>query len=232
MTSNLFRDYVSRLHEKSEAETYAYARSQFKGSDEEFVELARQYAALAPDRKGTFLASHGISVQDSSLSLAVSPEMGEFLYTMTLAKGASSVLELGSSNGVSSLYFAEALRVRGDGMVIATELETTKCAALRSNVAAVGLTDFVDLRQGDVFETIKQIRGPFDIVFIDIWASGYLDIFKAIEPLLVPGTIILADNMFTAPQEVRPFKEYLHSMPRIQSSTLAFESGVEFAVIL
>ena len=232
MTSTLFRDYVSRLHEKSETETYANARNQFNGSDEEFMVLAGQYAGLAPDRKGTFLASHGISVQDSSLSLAVSPEMGEFLYAMTLAKGASSILELGSSNGVSTLYFAEALRIRGGGTVIATELEAEKCAALRFNVAAVGLADFVDLHQGDVFETVKKIQGPFDIVFIDIWASGYLDIFKAVEPLLSSGTVVLADNMFTAPEEVLPFKEYLRAIPHFQSTTLAFASGVEFAVVL
>ena len=232
MTSTPFRDYLSRLHQQSEVETYAYARSQFTGSDEEFAELATQFADLAPDKKGTFLSSHGIAVQDSSLSLAVSAEMGEFLYTLTLAKGASSVLELGSSNGVSTLYFAEALRVRGGGMVIATELETAKCAALQCNVAAVGLADFVDLHQGDVFETVGRIHGPFDIVFIDIWASGYLDIFKVVEHLLVPGTIILADNMFTAQEQVRPFKEYLNAMPRVQTCTLAFESGVEFAVVL
>ena len=232
MTNTLFRDYVCRLHEKSEAETYANARNQFDGSDEEFLGLARQYADLAPDKKGAFLASHGISVQHPSLSLAVSPEMEEFLYTMTLAKDASSILELGSSNGVSTLYFAEALRLRGGGTVIATELETEKCATLRSNVAAVGLDNFVDLHQGDVFETVARIQGPFDIVFVDIWASGYLDIFKAVEPLLTSGSVILADNMFTAPGEVLPFKDYLRSLPHIRTTTLAFESGVEFAVVL
>jgi predicted O-methyltransferase YrrM len=232
MNNAQFKDYVARLHQTSEAETYANARRQFSGSDEAFQRLARDYASLAPDRKGEFLAAHGISVQDAALSLAVSPEMGEFLYTMTLAKAATRILELGSSNGVSTLYFAEALRVRGGGTVIATELETAKCTALRNNAAAVGLSDLIDLHQGDVFETVKQLQGTFDIVFIDIWASGYLDIFKAIEPLLMPGTIILADNMFTAPPAVQPFKDYLSALPGIQSTTLAFESGVEFAVVL
>jgi len=230
--NSLLSEHLSRLHEKSEAETYAKARSQFNGTDEAFLVLAREYADLAPDKKGAFLSAHGISVQASALSLAVSPEMGEFLFSMALAKDASSILELGSSNGVSSLYFAEALRVRGGGKVIATELEAAKCAALRVNAAAVGLGDLVDLRQGDVFETVKTLQGPFDIVFIDIWASGYLDIFKAVEPLLVPGTVVLADNMFTSPEEVQPFKAYLNAMPGIYNVTLPFESGVEFAVVL
>jgi len=231
-TDTLFSDHLSRLHEQSDVETYVAARTQFKGTDEEFVVLARQYADLPPEEKGAFLAGHGISVQDASLSLAVSPKMGEFLFCMALARNASSILELGSSNGVSTLYFAAALRTRGCGKVIATELEPAKCAALRANATAVGLVDYVDLRQGDVFETLRNLQGPFDIVFIDIWASGYLDIFKAVEPLLVPGTVVLADNMFTAADEVRSFKEYLDAASNISNTTLSFESGVEFAVIL
>lgn len=226
------RQRLSHLHAQSEAQTYASARAQFTGSDETFVALAKQYAQLAPEHKGEFLASHGISVQDSALSLAISREMGEFLFNMVLSKRAKSILELGSSNGVSTLYFAEALRRSGGGSVIATEREAEKCSALLENVRAAGLADFVDLRCGDVFETVRQVRGPFDIVFIDIWAAGYLDIFKAVEPLLVPGTVILADNMFTSFAEVRPFKEYLDSKANICNTTLSFESGVEFAVVV
>lgn len=231
-TNNVFKEHLSRLHEKSEAQIYANARDQYKGTDDEFHLLARQYADLAPDKKGGFLASHGISVQDPSLSLAVSPEMGEFLFTLALAKGASRILELGSSNGVSTLYFAEALRVRGEGKVIATELEPNKCAALLANAAAVDLINYIDLYQGDVFETVKNLEGTFDIVFIDIWASGYLDIFRVLQPNLVSGTVVLADNMFTSPNEVRAFKEYLNATSNIHSTTLSFESGVEFAVVL
>ncbi len=228
----LLSERLSHLHASSEAQTYAEARRQFAGSEAEFTALAQRYAELSPESKGKFLQSHGIAVQDAALSLAISPEMGEFLCNMVLSKAAKSILELGSSNGVSTLYFAEALRLRGAGKVVATELDESKCAALRQNIAAVGLSDFVDLRRGDVFATVKQLDGPFDIVFIDIWADGYLDIFQAIEGLLAPGSVVLADNMFTSAEAVRPFKEYLNAKPNICNTTLPFESGVEFAVVL
>jgi len=228
---NLY-EYLVRRHVESEEQTLAMARSQIKGSDEDFLSLVKQYGDLAPEKKGLFLKEHGISIEDPTLSLAISPEMGEFLFNLTLSKKPSSVLELGSSNGVSTLYFAEALRLCGGGRVIATEMEVAKCAALRNDVRALGLADYVEVREGDVFETVKNLQGAFDIVFIDIWASGYLDIFKEVEHLLAPGAMILADNMYTAFDEVQAFRTYLEAKPNISNTTLAFESGVEFGVVV
>jgi len=223
---------LAELHTESEAQTYASARAQYPGSDAAFRELAREYGELAPERKGAFLQAHGISVQDPALSLAISREMGAFLFNLVLARRAGSILELGSSNGVSTLYFAEALRRLGGGRVVATELEAAKCAALRGNVEAAGLAPFVELHEGDVFESVKALQGPFDLVFIDIWAAGYLDIFQQVERLLAPGSVVLADNMFTAAEAVMPFKAHLEGRADISNTTLPFESGVEFAVVL
>lgn len=224
---------LSRLHEESDAESIAQARAQFHGSDEQFNALLTQYRDLPPERRGALLQQYGIAIQDPSLSLAISREMGVFLFQQVLACGATRILELGSSNGVSTLYLAEALRLQGrGGRVVATELEPDKCTMLRRNVDSVGLSSYVDLYPGDVFETVKQLQGPFDLVFIDIWASGYLELFRAIEPLLRSGSVILADNMFTAAVEVQPFKDYLDGHPSLVNFTLPFESGVEYVVVI
>ena len=230
--NKLLYEHLVHRHGESEEQTYAKARSQYKGNDEDFFSLVKQYGDLASDKKGIFLKEHGISIQDSALSLAISPEMGEFLFNLTLSKRPKSILELGSSNGVSTLYFAEALRVSGGGRVLATEMEASKCETLRNDVRALGLADFVEVCEGDVFETVKNLREPFDIIFIDIWASSYLDIFKAVEHLLAPRTTVLADNMYTAFEEVQEFRAYLNASPKICNTTLSFESGVEFAVVM
>lgn len=70
------------------------------------------------------------------------------------------------------------------------------------------------------------------MVFIDVWASSYLSLFKQIERLLRPGSIVLADNMYTAEDAVRPYKHYLDGNPRFSTTTLDFESGVEFTVVV
>ena len=225
-------DCLSSLHKKSDDEIHGKARAQFKGSDKAFSELVKQYGTLAPFEKGLFLKTHGILVQDSALSLAISPEMGEFLFNLTLVKRPETILELGSSRGVSTLYFAEALRVLGKGKVVATEMDDSKCDTLWENVQSMGLASYVDLFRGDVFSTVASMNESFDMVFIDIWASGYLDVFQKVEKLLKPGAIILADNMYTSSDEVLPFKNLLDNHPGISNMTLDFESGVEFGVIL
>lgn len=225
-------ELLSDLHRESEEEVLEKARSLFRGNDEVFSQIVKEYGLLAPEEKGKFLRVHGISIQDPSFSLCVSSAMGEFLFNLVLSSKSERILELGSSNGVSTLYFAEALRLSRRGKVIATESEEKKCRRILQNASLAGLSDFVELREGNVFETIEGLSSPFDLVFIDIWADGYLEIFKKVEPLLKAGSIIVADNMYTAFEEVRPFKEYLDERSDIVNTTLKFESGVEFGVVL
>jgi predicted O-methyltransferase YrrM len=228
---------LETLHAESDAQLYARARAQFDGDNDAFRALAERYAALAPDRKGEFLRAHRLATNDSDasadegLSLAVSAAMGEFLANMVLAIRPARVLELGSSNGVSTLYFARALRELGAGVVLACELDPVKCARLRENVAIAGLERFVDVREGSAFDIADGLDGKVDLVFIDVWGSAYLKAFQRVERLLRPGSVVLADNMYTAQDQVAPFKSYLDTLSSISSTTLAFESGVEFGVV-
>lgn len=216
----------------------ARVRAQFDGSNEALLTLAEEYDTLAPRLRGRFLETLGLSTEDfessqgTAMSLAVSEETGRFLHNMVLSHKPARILELGSSCGVSTLYFAEALRTLGSGAVVATELDAAKCARLRAHVRAAGVHAYVDLREGDVFRTVSELDGTFDMVFIDVWANTYLNLFKRIEHLLRPGSIVLADNMYTAEDAVRPYKQYLDDNPRFSSTTLNFESGIEFTVVV
>ena len=229
---------LQRLHEQSRTEMMIRARAQFSGSSDEFLTLAEEYDTLAPHLRGRFLETLGLSTEDfesaqgTALSLAVSAEMGRFLRNMVLAHRPRRILELGSSYGVSTLYFAEALRTLGSGVVVATELDPAKCAHLRTHVKTAAVGAYVDLREGDVFQTVSALDGAFDMVFIDVWANTYLDLFRRTEHLLRAGSIILADNMYTAEDAVQPYKQYLDGNPRFSTTTLDFESGVEFTVVV
>lgn len=229
---------LRRLHEESQSEVIARAQAQFQGSSDEFLTLAEEYETLAPRLRGRFLETLGLSSDDfessqgTPLSLAVSPETGRFLRNMVLSHRPARILELGSSCGVSTLYFADALRTLGSGTVVATELDAAKCAQLWTHVRTAALDTYVDLREGDVFHIASELDGTFDMVFIDVWANTYLKLFKQIERLLIPGSIVLADNMYTAEDAVRPYKLYLEENPRFSTTTLDFESGVEFTVVV
>ncbi|OEZ59099.1 O-methyltransferase [Duganella sp. HH105] len=236
---NFSTDEILRpLHEQSQQQSIARARMQFAGGDEDFTRLLGEYMSLAPSQKGKFLKRYGLSTGDTQtsqgtpMSLAVSPEMGRFLYSLALMRRPARILELGSSYGVSTLYFASALRQIGKGEIIATELDALKCKALLENLRAAGVQSWVDLREGDVFDAVGQLEGTFDMIFMDVWASLYLDLFRKIEPFLKPGSVVITDNMYTAEEEVLAFKRYLSGNPAYSSITLDFESGVELTVMI
>jgi predicted O-methyltransferase YrrM len=229
---------LDRLHKQSHAESLQRARLHFDGSDEAFTAMAEHYSALSPRFRQRFLLEHGVSMPDvtslreTSMSLAISAEMGNFLRNMALSHRASRILELGSSYGVSTLYLADAVRSLGSGKVVATENDAGKCARLQENLQTAGLANVVDLREGDIFDTVLDLHGSFDMVFIDAWADAYLPLFQQIERLLSPGSIVLTDNMYSAEDTVAAYRDYLQSHPRLSSTTLDFASGVEFTVVI
>lgn len=128
--------------------------------------------------------------------LAVSPHYGRFLYMCVRASRATRVVEFGTSMGVSTIYLAAGIRDNGGGALIGSELEPTKAARARSNLEAAGLSDLVDIRQGDALETLQDVGGEVDLVLLDGAFSLYLPILKRIEPRLRTGALVLAENAF------------------------------------
>lgn len=129
------------------------------------------------------------------LYMAVSPETGTLLYVLARTHRARTVVEFGTSFGVSLIHLAAAVRDNGGGTVIGTEFEPTKVAATRSSVEAAGLADVVDIREGDALETLgRDLPGEIDLVFLDGAKSMYLDVLGLLEPRLRPGALVVADN--------------------------------------
>ncbi|WP_395396959.1 class I SAM-dependent methyltransferase [Novosphingobium sp. BL-8A] len=128
--------------------------------------------------------------------LAVSPDFGRFLYAIVRATKARRIVEFGTSMGISTIYLAAALRDNGGGLVIGTELEPTKVAKARANLAEAGLDDLVEIRAGDALETLAGIDGEIDFALIDGAISLYLPVLRLIEPSLRPGAAIVGENAF------------------------------------
>lgn len=128
--------------------------------------------------------------------LAISAAYGRFLYAIVRSRRATRVVEFGTSMGISTIYLAAALRDNGGGTLIGSELESTKVAKARAHLAAAGLADLVEIREGDALETLKDVGGEVDLVLIDGAWSLYLPVLRLIEPRLRPGAVILAENAF------------------------------------
>ena len=161
--------------------------------------------------------------------VALDPVKAEFCYLTCRALGAQRVVEVGTSFGVSTLYLASAIRENGGGTVIATEYEPAKAAAARANYAAAGLADLIDLREGDLRETLKVIDGPVDFVLMDIWTEMVLPAIELIAPHLRRGAVIIADNTTSFRNPYRHYFDFLDANG-FQTLTLPFEGGLEFSV--
>ena len=119
-------------------------------------------------------------------------------------------------------------------MVIGTEYEPAKAAAARANFTAAGVADVVDLREGDLRETLQILEGPVDFVLMDIWTEMARPAIELVGPQLRPGAIVVADNTGDVFRHAyRHFFEYVND-PRngLRTMTLPFNGGREMVVKL
>jgi predicted O-methyltransferase YrrM len=141
--------------------------------------------------------------------IGVSPEAGRFLYALVRGCAPGTAVEFGTSFGISTIYMAAAVRDRGTGVVITTERHAGKAARAREHIGEAGLLDVVDLREGDALESLKNITSDVSLVFLDGWKELYLPVLHLIEPALLPGALIAADDLDLFPEVLKPYLAYV-----------------------
>jgi predicted O-methyltransferase YrrM len=168
--------------------------------------------------------------------VALDRDKAEFCYQLCRASKARRIVEIGTSFGVSTLYLAAAVRdnIRqggGDGVVIGTEYEPAKARAAQAHFEEAGLDRFVDLRQGDLRETLKQIDGPIDFMLVDIWISMARPALELVAPHLKPGAIVICDNTEQYRSIYADYFAFLNDPANgFRTMTLPFEGGLEISV--
>ncbi|MFB2604274.1 O-methyltransferase [Rhizobium phaseoli] len=134
------------------------------------------------------------------LWLPVSREAGALLYMLARSSRARTIVEFGTSFGISTLHLAAALRDNGGGRLITSEFEPSKLKRARENLTAGGLIDLVDIREGDALQTLSvDLPETIDLLFLDGAKALYRDILELVEDRLRPGTLIVADNADVSP---------------------------------
>lgn len=130
-----------------------------------------------------------------TLPLAVSRETGRLLYMLARASQAHSIVEFGTSFGISTLHLAAALRDSGGGRLITSEFEPFKVAQAQANLEEGGLIDLVEIREGDALQTLAtDLPIEIDLLLLDGAKALYLDVLARVETRLKPGALIIADN--------------------------------------
>jgi len=156
------------------------------------AELSRDERARLMRSKTEYLDFYG---RLKDLWLPVSPETGVLLYMLARASRARTIVEFGTSFGISTLHLAAALRDNGGGRLITTEFEPSKLARARESLTAGGLIDLVEIREGDALKTLSgDLPETIDLVLLDGAKALYRDILELVEDRLGPGALIVADN--------------------------------------
>jgi predicted O-methyltransferase YrrM len=135
-----------------------------------------------------------------NLPLPVSRETGALLYMLARSAKARTIIEFGTSFGISTLHLAAALRDNGGGRLITSEFEPSKVARARDNLKAGGLIDLVEIREGDALKTLSvELPDTVDLVLLDGAKALYSEILSLLESRLKPGSLIVADNADMSP---------------------------------
>ena len=130
----------------------------------------------------------------AELYIPVSPEGGRLLYTLVRASRPATVVEFGTSFGISTIHLAAAVTDNGSGRVVTTELSDRKATAARQNLEQAGLAGVVTILQGDALETLASVTGPVGLVLLDGWKELYLPVLRLLQPRLTPGALVIADD--------------------------------------
>lgn len=156
-----------------------------------------------------------------------------FLNMLIKIHNSKNVLEIGTSNGYSGIWLADALKHTG-GKLTTIEFWDKRQSVAVENFKALGLDDIVEARLGSALVILDDIAGKikegaadfFDFVFIDANKPEYIKYFHKIDPLLKSGGIIAADNTISHAKKVEPYINALIEHPNYQNQMLNFKAGL------
>ncbi len=164
----------------------------------------------------------------AQIYMPISAAGGQLLYNLVRAIRPATVIEFGTSFGISTLHLAAAVRDNGAGRVITTELSRDKIAAARRTFTETGLDDVITVLEGDARETLSGIDGSADFVLLDGWKELCLPVLRLLEPHLRPGTLVVADDV--ALTSLQPYLSYVRTPANgYQSVTFPVEDGMEIS---
>ena len=160
--------------------------------------------------------------------LNLDPAAAQLLSILLRSSRRKRVLEIGTSNGFSTIWLAWS--VQGPfGTVVSIDHNPDKHVLAEANLTRAGLRSLVELRCGDALEVIKTLSGSFDAVFFDADRLRYPEYLRALLPKLTPDVLLLADNVLSHPEEVVGYLEALAKMPEFQCQTVAVGKGLHIA---
>ncbi len=159
----------------------------------------------------------------------VEPETAELLGVLVRAARAVRVLELGTSNGYSTIWLADGVEAAG-GSLTSVEIEPARTAMARANLERAGLA--AELVTGDAGEALRaSADGAWDLVFLDAERPAYAGYWPDLVRALRPGGGLLAiDNAVSHVAEVAEVTALIEAEPAVTTTRIPVGAGVRLVV--
>jgi predicted O-methyltransferase YrrM len=208
------RDVLSRLYAEAEATD---------------SKLQAEEQALASATGGRIGDQKLASIREREF-MAVAPEVGRLIYVLVRSRRPALVVEFGTSFGLSAIHIAAALHDNGFGRLITTEQSASKTSRAAQHLTQAGLSDLVDIRQGDAFQTLSAIGG-IDLLMLDGWKPLYLPLLRQLEPALSAGCLVIADDVISLSDQLAPYLAYVRDAANgYVSCEIPLDDGLELSV--
>jgi predicted O-methyltransferase YrrM len=156
--------------------------------------------------------------------LNTAPGDAAFLRILVESSKAQRGIEIGSASGYGAIHMGMGFERTG-GHLITIDIDPGMVKQCRENISKMGLEKTVTAVEGDALKVLPTLEGEFDFVFIDAVKRDYLKYFKALQPLLKPGAVIVADNVIQSADEMRDFLDAVEQDP--DYDTVVIRSSME-----
>jgi predicted O-methyltransferase YrrM len=178
----------------------------------------------------TFGKTHDSDVGNhGSRMLNITPDTGEFLAVLVKVMQARRILEIGTSNGYSTLWLADA--TGSDGLVTTVERSQAKLALARANFARADLSNRIEQREGDAGDILRELDdGAYDLLFLDSLRTAYVAWWPDLKRVLRPGGLLVVDNATSHAAEMADFTEAVRKDGTFTTSLVPVGKGEFLAV--
>jgi predicted O-methyltransferase YrrM len=160
--------------------------------------------------------------------LNLEPDTAHLLSILVRSSRRTRLLEIGTSNGYSTIWLAWATKTVG-GHVISIDRDEHKQALADANLRRAGLREVVDLVCGDASEVIASLPGPFDFVFFDADRFSAPTQLGLLVPKLAPDVFVFADNVLSHPDEITGYLAAVERLSQFEHMVIPIGKGLSVA---
>jgi len=160
--------------------------------------------------------------------LNLEPASAQLLSILVRASEVKRAIEIGTSNAYSTIWLAWSLAPAG-GRILSIDRNPDKHVLARENLRRANLLDRVELRTGDAAEILRQLAGPFDLLFLDADRRSFPEQFQILLPKLAPKALVVADNVLSHPEEIAEYLKLISGLADFQHTIVPVGKGLSIA---